>query len=54
MKRLMLMLTVAAIMTAMTAASALPAQAKTCHVLDTIDWWVITGEISEYGGMYCH
>ena len=32
------------------AASAMPAQAKTaCHVLDPIDWWVVTGEISEYG-----
>jgi hypothetical protein len=25
-----------------------------CHVLDTVDWWVLTGQISEYGGMYCH
>lgn len=25
-----------------------------CHVLDMVDWWVLTGQISEYGGMYCH
>lgn len=25
-----------------------------CHHLDTIDWWVITGDYSEYGGDYCH
>jgi hypothetical protein len=25
-----------------------------CHVLDMVDWWVVTGQISEYGGMLCH
>ena len=55
MRRFMLMLTVAAIMTVMMAASASPAQAKTvCHVLDSVDWWVVTGQISKYGGTYCH
>lgn len=40
----MLMLTVVAIVMAMTAASAAPAQARRiCHVLDPIDWWVVTG-----------
>ena len=55
MRRFILMLTVAAIMTVMMAASASPAQAKTvCHELDPIDWWVVTGQISKYGGTYCH
>jgi len=55
MRRIVLMLTVAAIRTVMMAASAVPAQAKTaCHVLDPIDWWVVTGQVSEYGGTYCH
>ncbi len=25
-----------------------------CHTLDMVDWWVVTGQISEYGGMFCH
>ena len=55
MRRFILMLTVAAIMTAMMMGSAMPAQAKTvCHVLDLIDWWVVTGQVSQYGGTYCH
>jgi hypothetical protein len=29
-------------------------QRMVCHNLDMIDWWVITGMISEYGGVYCH
>jgi hypothetical protein len=29
-------------------------QRTVCHELDMIDWWVITGMISEYGGVYCH
>jgi hypothetical protein len=41
---LMLMLTVVAIMMAMTVVSATPAQARRiCHVLNPIDWWVVTG-----------
>ena len=55
MRRFILMLTVAAIMTAMMMGSAMPAQAKpVCHVLDPIDWWVVTGQVSQYGGTYCH
>ena len=54
MRRFILMLTVAAIMTAMMG-SAMPAQAQpVCHVLDPIDWWVVTGQVSQYGGTYCH
>jgi hypothetical protein len=25
-----------------------------CHTLDMVDWWVVTGQISEYGGTLCH
>jgi hypothetical protein len=25
-----------------------------CYQLDTIDWWVLTGQNSYYGGIYCH
>jgi|GEM_PF-6396687 len=25
-----------------------------CHTLDAIDFWVVTGIWSEYGGTYCH
>ena len=55
MRRFILMLTGAAIITVMMVGNAMPAQAKTvCHVLDPIDWWVVTGHVSQYGGTYCH
>jgi hypothetical protein len=56
MRRYILMLTAAAIMTAMLAISALPSQAAPvhCDTLDDIGWWVITGEYSPYGGTLCH
>lgn len=31
-----------------------PEGRKHCHVLSMEDWWVVTGNVSEYGGMYCH
>ncbi len=32
-----------------------PASAKVvCHVLDEADWGIVTGQVSPYGGMYCH
>ena len=27
---------------------------KNCHTLDMVDWWVVTGQVSEYGGTLCH
>jgi hypothetical protein len=30
------------------------AAGKHCHTLDMVDWWVVTGQISEYGGTLCH
>jgi hypothetical protein len=27
---------------------------KHCHVLSKEDWWVVTGQVSEYGGTFCH
>lgn len=32
----------------------LTAKKKHCHVLSQADWWVVTGQNSEYGGTYCH
>ncbi len=32
----------------------LMAMRTVCHTLDMVDWWVVTGEISYYGGTYCH
>jgi hypothetical protein len=32
----------------------LMASRTVCHTLGMIDWWVVTGQVSEYGGTYCH
>ncbi|MDB4937904.1 MAG: hypothetical protein JWP87_4876 [Labilithrix sp.] len=31
-----------------------PEAKKHCHVLSMEDWWVVTGNVSEYGGTLCH
>ena len=55
MRRFVLMLTVAAIMTAMMAASAMPAMAKgvTCYAADPDEFYALTGVKTQWGGMVC-
>lgn len=56
MKRLILMLTVAAVMTAMMAIIAAPAQAAkaVCKTYEAEEWAMLTGDYSEYGGTWCY
>jgi hypothetical protein len=32
----------------------LMARRTVCHTVDEGTWWVLTGQISYYGGTYCH
>jgi len=55
MRRLILMFMVAAIMVVIMAANAMPAIAKSasCKVYDQQEWYLLTGQNSEYGGTWC-
>ncbi|MDX6379670.1 MAG: hypothetical protein QOI57_694 [Rubrobacteraceae bacterium] len=54
MRRFILMLTVAALMVAIMATGAIPAQAKAvCKVYDQAEWYMLTGQDSTYGGTWC-
>lgn len=59
-KRLSLRISVLIVGIALTLGTALTApvtivEARTvCHQVDEVTWWVLTGDITEYGGFYCH
>ena len=56
MRRIIVLFVVAALLVAMMAASAMPAMAKgkvTCYAADPDEFYALTGQKTQWGGMVC-